>query len=207
MQVRWLKKSGAEDVIVVFGGWALGDHPYQDLAGSCDVLLVDDYRDLDAELPSLDRYRTRSLVAFSLGVAGYGHWCIGRTDPFARKVAVNGSLTPVHPSTGIPPRVFELTRRTLNVNSFQAFVTRCYGPRQADFAIECDARKDELAQIAARGEAPEVTFDRIWIGRNDKIFAPANLNRAWQSQQAVIREIDAPHVAFAKWSKWQEVLA
>lgn len=94
MREEWISRTGAKRVLVVFGGWAIGPDPFVHLAQDCDLLFVSDYRELDWTPKGLDAYEERILLAWSFGVAGYAHWQDGRADPFTRKIAVNGTLTP-----------------------------------------------------------------------------------------------------------------
>lgn len=207
MQVEWLHHSGtADEVIVVFGGWALGIAPIAHLQGEQDVLFVQDYRDLDTSLPDLSGYRSATLIAYSFGVASYAHWQTNHPNAFTRKVAINGTLTPVNRATGIPPVAMRKTIETLSPKAYQLFLSRCYGAAQEEIQIDVVASKDELLAIEARGDAPLVTFDRIWVAAKDKIMPAANQLRGWQGQEGRIRQIDDPHVPFARWSTWNEVI-
>ncbi|MCA8884350.1 MAG: DUF452 family protein [Rhodobacteraceae bacterium] len=208
MRIQWLTQTGtAAEVIVVFGGWAVGPDGLRHLGGAQDVLFVDDYRDLDGDLPDLSAYRTRRLIAWSFGVAGYGHWqAARRIDPFTRKTALSGTLTPVDRLRGIPPAVVAKTRDTLSDTSFAAFLARCYGapcPDPADLDIA--ARQAELSAVAARGPAPDPHFDCIVIPSRDRIFPPASMARAWADQAARVVAIDAPHAPFALWHLWDDI--
>lgn len=146
MQCEWLQQAGSQDVIVVFGGWALGAAPFAGLQGDQDVLFVDDWRDLEAELPDLGPYRRRSLIAFSFGVAAAGHWLAAHPLGFDRKVAVNGTLDPVSVTYGIAPEVVEATAAGLSDASFAAFCRRS-GVNSAP-VIDIDARREELRCVA-----------------------------------------------------------
>ncbi|MDC0738454.1 DUF452 family protein [Cognatishimia sp. SS12] len=206
MQCRWLHQDDANQVIVVFGGWALGPGLFAHLAGACDVLYVDDYRTL-APLPDLSKYTQRSLIAYSFGVAAFGHWQAQYQGQFDQKIAINGSLTPVHRREGIPPAIFQATHDGLSQESFQEFVTLCFGTEQPHHAIDTAARRAELAAVAARGPAPNPGFDAALISTADRIFPAANLRRAWAGHGAAPIEVDAPHVPFARWDKWVDLLA
>lgn len=206
MQVQWLIQSGsAAEVIVVFGGWAVGPDCLRHLVGPQDVLFVDDYRDLGADLPDLSGYATRRLIAWSFGVAGYGHWQAGRADPFHRKTALSGTLSPVDRQLGIPPLVLNKTRDTLSEDSFTAFLTRCFGAPHAVPPLDVTARQDELRAVAERGPAPDPHFDRVVIPSHDRIFPPANMARAWAGQATRVTGIDAPHAPFALWTEWDQI--
>lgn len=209
MQSRWLKRTnGACRIIVFFGGWAIGPAPVAHLTGPEDLLFIDDYRNLDGDLPDLSGYDHRALVAFSFGISAFGHWQAGRTTAFDRRVAINGSLSPIDARTGIPPRTFQRTLDGLTPSSFQNFLGLCCGTETPPpLPFDLPARRAELIATAARGPAPACPWDRIWISDADRIFPPANLARAWEPQADKIRHLDAPHVPFASWTDWEGLLA
>ncbi|MEC8573421.1 MAG: pimeloyl-ACP methyl esterase BioG family protein, partial [Pseudomonadota bacterium] len=163
MEIRWLKQNKAADVIVVFGGWAVGPDVFAHLAGPQDLLFASDYRNLDAELPDLSGYQNVTLVAWSFGVAAYAHWQKDRTDPFDRKIAVNGTLAPVDEARGIPPAVLAKTAEGLSEQSFAQFLRRTFNAPQPPRSIDVEARRAELHAVAARGAAPAVAFDQVWL--------------------------------------------
>ncbi|MFW8594689.1 pimeloyl-ACP methyl esterase BioG family protein [Cribrihabitans neustonicus] len=203
MEVRWLKQEGAEEAIVVFGGWAIGPEVFDHLKGPEDILFVSGYSDLRADLPDLSSYRRVRLLAWSFGVASYAHWQQGRADPFAAKVAVNGSLQPVSRAAGIAPLTFRKTAENLSLDSYQQFLTRAFGVPQPARMLDVEARRAELIAVEQRGDAPRLPFDRVWISEDDRIFPPASLSRAWAGLP--VRRIKAPHVPFAHFSAWEEL--
>lgn len=205
MEARWLKQNSAAEAIVVFGGWAVGPEVFAHLAGEQDVLFVSDYRDLERDLLDLSTYGRVSLLAWSFGVAAYGHWQQRRGDPFDRKVAVNGSLTPVSRDKGIPPVAMQKTIETLSPEAYQLFLTRVFGSRQPVAEIDVAARMQELLAVQARGAAPDPGFDRIWISARDKIFPAANLARAWSGR--AVQNCDGAHMPFDRFATWEEILA
>ena len=205
MEIRWLKQNKAADVIVVFGGWAVGPDVFAHLAGPQDLLFASDYRNLDAELPDLSGYQSVTLVAWSFGVAAYAHWQKDRTDPFDRKIAVNGTLAPVDEARGIPPAVLAKTAEGLSEQSFAQFLRRTFNAPQPPRSIDVEARRAELHAVAARGAAPAVAFDQVWLSGRDRIFPPVNQHRAWDG--ATLRELPtAAHAPFDKFESWQGVI-
>lgn len=206
MEFRWLSQTGAEEAVVVFGGWAVGPQVFAHLEGPQDVLYASDYRDLDAELPDLGGYARLSLLAWSFGVASYAHWQQGRPDPFTCKVAVNGSVTPVNRLTGIPPVAMARTVESLSHAAYQSFLTRVFNAPQPETALDEAARRAELNAVALRGDAPVLHFDRVLISGKDRIFPAASLRRAWEGQP--LRELeDAPHAPFGRFTSWEELLS
>ncbi len=205
MQIEWLHRTGAAEVIVVFGGWALGPACFDPLTGAQDILFVSDYRDVATDLPDLRGYALRRLIAWSFGVAAFGHWQVGRDQAFDSRTAINGSLTPVHAKTGIPPRVFRHTEATLTEASFQDFLSHSFDAPQPWQAFDPAPHHAELRAVQQRGDAPDCAWDRIWISARDRIFPPQNLERAWKGEPEAIRRIDAPHVPFSAWSDWAQL--
>ncbi|MFY0597085.1 MAG: DUF452 family protein [Cognatishimia sp.] len=205
MQAKWLKQSGSDEVIIVFGGWAIGPSSLAHLSGSQDVLYVDDYRLLSA-LPQLSDYKLKTLVAYSFGVAAAAHWLTKYPDVFDRKVAINGSPTPVDRRLGIPPVIFKRTKEGLSQDSFQSFLILCFGAEQPHTDINVEARQAELQAVEDRGAAKTPQFDGTWISTEDRIFPSANLERAFADQADRTTSIAAPHVPFAHWSSWDEVI-
>lgn len=200
MNGRWLHKGDRPGAVVVFGGWAVGPAPFLDLPADRDVYFLDDYRDLDADLPLLSGYRSVDLVAWSFGVAAYGHWQKGRPDPFARKAALCGSLAPVSRRHGIPPLAYRRTVEGLSQASFRQFQERVFGAPQSEARIDVSDRRAELIAVEARGDAPVVTFDHVWVADQDQIFPLQNMLRAWEGQAPKV--LDAPHAPFAHFPDW-----
>ncbi|WP_370161369.1 pimeloyl-ACP methyl esterase BioG family protein [Limimaricola soesokkakensis] len=204
MRWRWLSgPDRAGQVVVLFGGWAAGAAPFRHLGDDRDILFVEDWRDLDAELPSLWGYERRSLVAWSFGVAAYAHWQAGRADPFHRRVAICGSPNPVDRRLGIPPAIFTRTRDRLDETTLAAFLDRAGAPPVA--APDTNALRAELDAVAARGPAPVAAWDAALIATNDHVFPAPNLRRAFAD--VPLREVEAPHAPFRGWTSWDEVLA
>lgn len=187
--------------MIVFGGWAVGWAPFAHLQGSEDVLFVEDYRDLNHDLPDLGGYGQRWLFAYSLGVASFGHWAQGRA--FDRTIAACGSLNPVDRRLGIPAQVYRATQEALTEDSYQDFLALCHGHDVEPHKVDIPARRAELAAIADRGPAPVTQFDRVLIADRDRIWPKANLTRAWGGHEVV--ELDAPHVAFGGFQTWRDL--
>lgn len=206
MQHQWLKRGpNASQVIVIFGGWSIGAEAFAHLKTTTDILYISDYRDLAMDLPELHHYETRVLVAWSFGVASYCHWQQGRIDVFDLKIALNGSMTPIDRLSGIPPLIMQKTIDTLSNESFQVFLTRCYGKKQPHQPIDISARKAELIAVQSRDyTGVALNWDKVWISCHDRVFPFVNMQRAWQEP---INVLDGPHVPFADWTSWEEVIA
>ncbi|WBL33172.1 DUF452 family protein [Sinirhodobacter sp. HNIBRBA609] len=206
MRRHWLAREGADELTLVFSGWGLGAAPFTALTGAADVLVVNDYIDLDDPLPEVAGYARLRLLAYSFGVASAAHWLARTGVRPARLVAVNGTLHPVDPQRGIPPETVAGTADGLNAENFVRFCQRA-GVTEPVPAIDYHAAAAELRVIAARGAAQEIPFDRIWIADGDRIIPTAAQVLAWSEQAAVVRRIPGGHMPFCPGQSWQEWFA
>ncbi|WP_170401883.1 pimeloyl-ACP methyl esterase BioG family protein [Ruegeria arenilitoris] len=206
MRQKWLSRSGTQEVLLVFGGWALGPAPFQGLSGDADTLFVDDYTRLDNPLSDLAQYDRVNLIAFSFGVASAAHWLTQTGLQPDRLVAVSGTLSPADAEHGIAPDMIRATVDQLCTASFAKFCRRA-GLETAAPAIEIDAARAELFGVIERGTAPDRKFDRVWIPQRDRIIPTRAQQAAWAGQQDAVREVSAPHVPFAAGQSWKEWIA
>ncbi|WP_170429237.1 pimeloyl-ACP methyl esterase BioG family protein [Ruegeria arenilitoris] len=206
MKQRWLSRNGTNDLILIFGGWALGTAPFSGLVGGGDVLFVDDYTRLDDPLPDLEQYDDVDLIAFSFGVASAGHWLAQTGFRPKRLVAVSGTLYPADSERGIAPDMIRATADNLTESSFAKFCRRAGldGPAPE---IDVFAAQAELHAVIDRGDCPDVVFDRIWIPERDRIIPTHAQEAAWHDQLDAARSIAAPHVPFRRGQSWQEWLS
>ncbi len=206
MKSQWLSRSGTEELLLVFGGWALGAAPFTALAGDSDVLLVDDYTHLDDPLNELAQYERVTLIAYSFGVASAAHWLAQTGVRPDRLIAVSGTLAPADAERGIAPDLIRATADQLTTGSFAKFCRRAGldGPAPE---IDPDAARAELYAIIERGAAPELQFDRIWIPQRDRVIPTHAQEAAWATQQNVVRNIPASHVPFRSGQSWGEWVA
>lgn len=205
MKAQWLQRDDADELIVVFGGWALGAAPFAHLGGEADVLLLTDYRALDFDPEPLRPYARRSLIAYSFGVVGTGHALASKELDFDRMIAVCGSLHPVDERFGIPPERVRQTADNLSETSLRQFARRAGSPLPGDCDIP--ALQAELLAVIARGCAPDPEFDRVWLARGDRIFPPENLEAAWRDQADRVRWLETGHNPFAAFTDWRDLLA
>ncbi|WP_170412309.1 pimeloyl-ACP methyl esterase BioG family protein [Ruegeria arenilitoris] len=206
MKQRWLSRSGTAEVLLVFGGWALGPGPFESLEGNTDVLFVDDYIRLDNPLSELSNYDKVTLIAFSFGVASAAHWLAQTGVRPDRLIAVSGTLHPADVERGIAPDMIRATADQLSTASFAKFCRRAglEGPAPE---IDIDTAKAELHAVIERGPAPDPGFDRIWMPLRDRIISTSAQKAAWVDQQEAVRTVPTAHIPFANGQNWQEWIA
>ncbi|MBO9433112.1 DUF452 family protein [Ruegeria sp. R13_0] len=206
MRHRWLARSDSTDLILVFGGWALGSAPFSCLTGGDNVLFVEDYTGLDDPLPDLSRFDRVDLLAFSFGVASAAHWLNQTGMRPDRLVAVSGTLNPASAEHGIAPDLIRATADQLSQTSFAKFCRRA-GVSGEVPELDIPSARAELHAVIDRGPAEDPGFDRIWIPTRDRIVPTNAQQAAWASRADSIRTVEGPHVPFRARQSWAEWLA
>jgi biotin synthesis protein BioG len=209
MKTRWLHQKNNPDCIMFMAGWGMGPEPFQQMAaGPVDVLMVYDYRNLDAfDLRSLlPATQHLHLLAWSMGV-----WAAGRLLAdinFASATAIGGTCRPIDDKRGIPGRVFDETIDNFSPAVLNNFYSAMFdSPEEAQrFLQTSPARplqelKEELIGLrSACRVQPEVEdiFDRRLVTSRDRIFPARNQVRAWGRDN--VESIALPHFPFYQWS-------
>lgn len=204
MKQQWLQQSDNDKLIIIFGGWALGSTPFKHLTAQSDILLLSDYRDLSFSLELIRQYRHCNLIAYSFGIAAAGHALGAMPIEFTRKIAVCGSLFPCDDKRGISSATVRKMADDLTEQSLSRFAARAGGalPENMDLKV----LQDELYVTIARGAAPYLQFDKVWLGRKDRIFSKENLQQAWIDQTEKTQWLEAGHNPFPLFETWEELL-
>ena len=106
--------------LYIFGGIpsvSLTGSLYQDIEiTGWDVAVVYDYSDLSVDLSFLEGYNTVWLFAWSLGV----RMAAASLPPekITAAFAINGTLSPVSDTEGIPPKIYNATADNLDEMSY-----------------------------------------------------------------------------------------
>ena len=219
MQFEWLRQCDkSHSVIVIFTGWGFTAEVYKHLLevdDGYDIVFVNDYRDLNVDLPDLQHYQQRLLLAWSFGVASYSAWQKQNKFPnFDRMIAINGTMQAVDRFHGIPEAVMQKTIDTLSPESFQVFAKRCFIASHIpdDLHVNVLERKDELQCVLQRKHSDILGWSQVWIAKQDKIFPAKNQERAWDAynlsatKPAIIHFCEAPHTPFHLWSSWDDII-
>ena len=206
MKRHWLARSGGQQLTLVFGGWGLGVAPFAGIVGAEDVLVMDNYTTLDDPLPETTQYDYIRLLGYSFGVAAAAHWLSAHPLRLQRLVAVNGTLFPADKGRGIPPGAIAATADNLSKASFARFCRRAGHAGRAP-GTDIETAQAELRAILQRGNAPQTTFQRIWISGQDQIIPAETQEAAWQAQSGAIRRLHAQHQPFSAGQSWQDWFA
>lgn len=190
--------------MLFFAGWGMDERPFLDYrSADRDLLVCYDYRSLHFDFSVLEGYEDIRVVGWSMGVWAASQ-VLGRSRfPIAESVAVNGTMTPVDDSRGIPTAIYEGTLKGLNDATLRKFFRRMCGsaPLLEGFLARSPGRptdelKEELLLIARQAESlAPVCFrwSKAVIGKGDLIFSPACQWKAWSELGVPVQEEDMAH--------------
>lgn len=207
-------------LILIFAGWSSTPELYAGLkAEGWDIMLAYDYTSLSLDKSLLNNYSTIFIIAWSLGVAAseaaFGvNNHLNHTDSkeydsnpscrIAAAFAINGTLTPVSDTTGIPEDIFHGTEQNLNPRNLLKFIKRIstssdpfpYPESQKNIeSADIDSLRLELRNIAAAEPACALPWTRAYISASDRIFPARNQKNAWESVSRPVQtvEVEAGH--------------
>lgn len=224
MKTSWIRKEGAEELLLFFNGWGMDARIGVHLFGESlpelthDLLVCHDYRTVEPEpkvMEEISRYNHITIVAWSFGV-----WVVQQTTlpPVTKAIAINGTLYPVNAAKGISPEVFQATLSTWSEENRHRFNRRMCGSSEvlglfSSMSPDRTAadQQEELALLKEHVQASGTTsaawsYDHAIIGGRDLVFPAQQQYLAWKGvPQTVIS--DMPHFPFLHFRTLQEVIA
>lgn len=191
-------------LILIYAGWGMDWRPFRGLtAEGYDIMVIWDYRRLTYNWQPLMRYDEICLLAWSMGVFAASVTIHELLPRITKRIAVNGTLTPVDDHKGIPEAIFHGTLAGLTPNNLRKFQRRmCTSAAEfADFSARKPKRPfedvlDELQALDTHSvfHVPQVTqWDLAVVSRRDAIFPAANQVNAW-SGIAPVQLMQAGHL-------------
>lgn len=204
MKHYFIQQKNYPRLTLFFAGWGMDEYPFIDYCPvDSDLLLCYDYRSLDFDLTLLQGYQEIHLVAWSMGVWAASVVLQHVDLPVRESMALNGTMTPVDDSKGIPWAIFERTLEGMNDAALEKFIRRMCLKREntAAFLARRPKRsvaelKEELQRIGeqyASCGVPDFKWKQAVIGRDDLIFTPASQRNAWRDTGTEMIEQDIPH--------------
>lgn len=205
MNIDFLRRAGCPTLELFFAGWSMDSRPFVWAADSphtahCDFAVCYDYADMTLDADALCPYSEVRVRAWSLGVYAASLVLPGLQCAVSRAIAINGTLTPVDDTLGIPVEVYDATLENLSAESVDRFNRRMCGAHRAVFEARrpvrtVDSLLTELRHIrecAARTDRTQFTgWNMAVLSKKDRIFPIANMRKAWSA--IPVLELDEPH--------------
>jgi biotin synthesis protein BioG len=219
MNTYWLNKANNDNLIVFFAGWSFDYNPFLNLdTTNNDVLMIYDYNEIETPqiFNELDNYKCKTLITWSMGVF-VGFLLKDLFIDFDKKIAINGTITPVDDEFGIPRKMFELTlkhsKKGLEGKFYQnIFKTeeeyKKYETCQVQRSIE--NRVSELENLYSlikikNGIDYEKFYDFALVSEFDKIIPPKNQLASHNKNSVPTVILPYGHSPFFNFSSWDEI--
>lgn len=222
MKAHWLNRQNNKNLIIFFAGWSFDYNPFcnHPECGDNDLLMIYDYNNMDIpdELKTLNNYESKILAAWSMGVfTAYLNRVL--FEDFNKKIAVNGTITPVDDKFGIPVKIFELTLKHAasglggkfykNVfQTFKEYEEYLKNPVQRSIENRVEELENlyDLIRQQPAGFDGEKFYDCAVVCQNDKIIPSANQSASHNKNNVPVLSLDCGHFPFYNFSKWDEII-
>lgn len=217
MEKHWIKRENNSKLILFFNGWGMDAAAVEHLdASGYDLLMLNNYTELNPMVENLDSYREVVVVAWSLGVWAASQVLSNNRIQIKQSIAINGTINPVNDNEGIPPAIFKGTIDGWAEKTRERFLMRMIGgakeyiKNQSKFGSRSIAdQKSELDSIfnqVKRTIESNFAFDKAVIGNQDAIFTPDNQRKSWQGK-AQLKTLDIPHFPFVHFNSWEQIIS
>jgi biotin synthesis protein BioG len=218
MKTLWLHKRDCDRLLIFCNGWGMDGAPFSPLqARDVDVLMCYDYASLEADLDFgalIGGYAEAALLGWSMGVWAGQHLFSSMPEVFTRRIAVNGTLCPIHDSLGIPVEIFSSTLAHFNQTARLKFYRRMCREHQLleQFLAhqpqrQVDDQRRELAALLDHADclaAEGAIYTDILVADRDLILPTANQKRFWGQRKFHL--VDGCHFLFYRWRSWDDML-
>ena len=212
MQTYWLHKNTDSKILILFfAGFASHYTHYTHLDSRANVLLLHDYIDFTFDINlELEKYDLIYLVAYSMGVSIAARLPLSHI-PLSRKIALSGTESGIDKLKGINPAIFRHTIKNLNIDDFKRAIFGENLDRTKDFHFASTRHlKNELQCIydfCMTTPHTPLTWDRIYIAKNDTLFLPQTCHKAFENSKSVICELASWHYPFFAFDTWEGLCA
>lgn len=205
-----LQNNDSDEIIVLLDGWGMDETPYTPLKSTKDILFVNDYSELEFDF-DFSKYKRKILITFSAGVfmAGY---LKDRLPKFDLTIAINGVLNPFDKTIGLPEEMFSRMENITfeNALEFRRYLIsdKSHLEKFNRFQPHRDLKssQNELAALKKYFQNKvDYGFDKIIIGKDDKIIPYENQLIAWKKHNN-IRTMEAGHFLIYNFNSFDEII-
>lgn len=204
MKSRFIVNNDRSRLILIFAGWGMDWRVFASLASDdYDIMVVWDYRVLTHKWTKLKRYDEICLIAWSMGVFAASLTIHEISERITKRIAVNGTLTPVSDTRGIPTAIFRGTLNALAPGTLRKFYRQMCATREQYEAFKENGPRRSVTELINELQAIQdmtifhvdqiENWDMALVSRGDAIFPPTNQYAAWRGVAPVV-SIDGGHL-------------
>lgn len=214
------KNNNSEELILLFNGWGMDERPYKPLKCNRDILFVSDYSDLTFELPQnfaqkfgFSKYKKIILITFSAG-AFMASFLKNKLPKLDLKIALSGNFHLFKEGFGVPEDIlFEMKNLTFE-NALEFRKKLVDEKREYDLFNKnqplrsLESSQNELSALEKYSEEnsnPDFKFDKVIIGKNDKIIPYKNQLKAWDNHKN-LKTLEGGHFLFYKFEDFDDII-
>lgn len=220
MKSFWLNKQDNKNLIVFFAGWSFDHKPFTKLDYTdYDVLMIYDYNSIfiPKELKDFSQYENKTLITWSMGVF-VAYKLKDLFTNFDKKIAINGTTSPVDDTYGIPVRMFELTLKHAEKGLEGKFYQNLF---QTDEEYQIyssspvqrpiDNRVSELENLYTlikneNNLNGSSFYDLAIVSDFDKIIPPKNQIECHNKNSTPVITIPYGHFPYYHFKSWKELI-
>ena len=211
MELRPLRISKSNKLILFFAGFASDPSHYAHLDSINSVIMCYDYRNLSFDYELLESNmkdkNKLEIVAYSMGVSIASKFF--KNLNANKRIAMCGTTIGIHKNYGIDPRSFHHSIKNFRIKDFKLAL---FGDCELEIAQNFTFRneeilKEELSSIykyCMDNQNPQIAWDKIYIASKDYIFTPKAC-RDYFTNSNNIKTIDSYHYPFFSFDSWDEI--
>lgn len=218
MKIQWLQREKNDSLLLFCSGWGMDDRPFRPIRSEkYDVLMCFDYSD-ETVIPDIkklaENYSIIILVAWSMGVAYAQRFFSETRNLFKQRIAINGTLCPIHDTFGIPVNIFNSTLTTISEKTILSFYHRMCRSRQilGDFlenrpVRDVKSQKEELQTIYRTIgciKRDRSIYTDVIVSKKDLIIPTVNQINFWHTTN--VSFVPGYHFPFYQWKSWDELV-
>lgn len=203
MEQKLFTNRETNKLIIFFAGWSCHPNQFVNLNfADHDLLIIYDYHNTDLQPFDFSKYQKHTIIAWSFGVWA-AESVMHLLPENAKRIAINGTPTPIHNTDGIPEKIFNLTLKSIESGGIDKFNERMCADQIPDFIKSARSFESQFSELSVlntliKASSPQNTkWDYAIIGANDKIFPQKNMLHYWdkKSNFAPIT-LNIPHYPF-----------
>lgn len=217
MKCHWLNKQNNDKLIVFMAGWSFDWYPFTGTVhGDYDVLFVYDYNSMyvPEDFSQFSDYREKYLISWSMGVFT-AYLLKSYFVDFDRRIAVNGTVTPVDDNFGIPVNIFKLTlmhaKKGLEGKFYKnLFLTKEEYDIYSGYPVRrpIEDRVSELHALYSLIEKTKIDYEKFYdlaiVCGGDKIIPPKNQTASHEKNNVPVITADYGHFPYY-YLNWKEI--